>query len=510
VTSSTCTCITAITLFFALTMPVRLGAQPHTRYKLVDLGTFGGPASAINIGSTSLDSRGIAVGAADTSVPTPPNSNPWPCFSAFVSHAFEWQNGVVTDLGTLAGTDNCSGAILVNASGETAGSSENGEIDALTGVTEIRAVRWKDGRIMDLGTFGGNHSAAQGINDRGQIVGFALSAIPDPYSFFDLGILGSSGGTETRAFLWQNEDMQDLGTLGGPDAFATFVNQRGQVAGQSYTNSTPNSSTGLPTQDPFLWENGRMIDLGTLGGVSGGPSGINSLGQVIGTSNLLGDVISHPFLWEEGVLKDLGTLGGDNGFPYWINDAGEIVGDADLPGSAVHHAFLWRNGVMTDLGSLATNSTAFAINSKHQTVGRSRIGATTVHATLWENGGPIIDLNTLIPANASLQLEEADGINDRGEIVGLGAPPGVPPNPESTGLHAFLLIPCDRDHADTKGCEDNAEVITALTQNSPAPLINSRPTSPRGGPTPSEIVAAWRTRMMHRHYIPGSGALQQD
>ncbi len=95
-----------------------------------------------------------------------------------------------------------------------------------------------------------------------------------------------------------------------------------------------------------------MMDLGTLGGTVGSPSALNIRGQVVGTSNLAGDLTYHPFLWERGVLKDLGTLGGNNGMAWWLNNAGEVVGRADLPGSQTHDAFLWKNGVMTDLGSL--------------------------------------------------------------------------------------------------------------------------------------------------------------
>jgi probable HAF family extracellular repeat protein len=294
--------------------------------------------------------------------------------------------------------------------------------------------------------------------------------------------------------------MQDLGTLGGPDAVAFAINERGQVAGMSYTNATANDTTGMPTLEPFLWAQGRMIPLGTLGGTVGSPGRegsimINNRGQIIGTSNLAGDQFTHAFVWENGVMMDLGTLGGHNSFPLWINDAGDIVGEADTSdvknalGQFPHHAFLWRNGSMTDLGTLGSTSHAEAINAGGQVVGRSRPGSETSvlqHAFLSEDGGPMVDLNTLIPANSSLQLIDAVNINDSGEILVVGLPLGVQPVRGVQLGHLALLIPCSGAE---QGCEEaNATTTANLPASSPTSaaqrrVVTTSVDSPRNGRT---------------------------
>ena len=264
-----------------------------------------------------------------------------------------------------------------------------------------------------------------------------------------------------------------------------------------------------------------MIDLGTLGGTFSGVDGpailLNNRGQVAGTSTLAGDVnpatgglIYHPFLWERGVMKDLGTLGGDTGFVTWITNAGGVMGTADLPGpsgSQNHHAFLWRNGVKTDLGSLGSSSHGEGINSQGQIVGRYRIAELEnprQHAFLWENGGPMVDLNTLIPPNSSLELEEGGNINDRGEIAGRGVPPGCD-DVDACG-HAFILIPCDN----AVTCETNIDVTTAGIQNNAALINRPSTTSTQAPRTEMQILSAWRARLSQRYHIRGLGAWPRD
>jgi uncharacterized membrane protein len=169
-------------------------------------------------------------------------------FGVLVVHAFQWQEGQLVDLGSLpGGYDTFPSAISEN--GLIAGSAINGALDPIAGWAEISAVFWKDGQIQNLGTLGGYESAAGQVNSRGQTTGFTTNSIPDPYSILYSLFYGLSNGIQTRAYVWdQKHGMKDLGTLGGPDAFAPSINERGEVAGFSYTSSTPNPS-GFPTID---------------------------------------------------------------------------------------------------------------------------------------------------------------------------------------------------------------------------------------------------------------------
>ncbi|HWY55719.1 MAG TPA: hypothetical protein VNZ03_14725, partial [Terriglobales bacterium] len=314
------------------------------------------------------------------------------------------------------------------------------------------AVLWSaQGTIHDLGTLGGKYSVSQAINGHGQVVGVAENAIPDPYNFFDYQVRGISGGTQSRAFLWdpKTRKMGDLGTLGtGNDAFAAFVNESGQVAGYSYTNTTPNSGNtfwcgnDVPTTDPFFWDGTKMWDVGSLGGTCGIANGLNNRGQVIGVSYLAGNIFQHGFRWDKKAgLQDLRTLGGNYSGTYGISNAGDALGWANLTGDQVFHAVIWKKGKTkpTDLGVVTgyRNSIAQAIDSSGQIIGcLSNTNVCDSHAAafLWENGN-MVDLNTLVPPHPGVQLTGGDEyINEQGEILTSGT--------LSDGdNHAFLLIP---------------------------------------------------------------------
>jgi probable HAF family extracellular repeat protein len=382
----------------------------------------------------------------------------------FVQHSFEWERGeTIEDLGALpGGSSSCTQ--WISDRGWIVGGSTNGRLDPLAGYPEVNATLWRHGQILNLGTFGGYESLAWSVNDRGQVVGFAANTTPDQFA----GSLYASSATQVQAFLWQSGRILELGTLGGPDSDALLINERGQIAGLSQINSTivPTLLPPQPAIHPFLWEHGKMTDLGTLGGAFGVPNAMNDRGQVVGDSDLAGDQAFHPFFWDHGVLRDLGTLGGSFGEPRSINESGEAAGWALLPGDQVVHATLWKDGETIDLGATADFPCSYAngINARGQVLGALQHCPNNAprEAFLWENGD-LVNLNTLIPPGAGVTLGGAINANGRGEIAAVGT--------LSNGDHrALVLIPCDEDHPDLEECQYESVDAGTAAQVRPAQI----------------------------------------
>jgi hypothetical protein len=97
------------------------------------------------------------------------------------------------------------------------------------------------------------------------------------------------------------------------------------------------------------------------------------------------------------------------------------------------------------------------------------------HAFLWEEGGPMLDLNTVIPAGSSLQLTYAVAINDHGEIAGFGVPPGVPPEDYETKGHAYILLPCNDDHPGE--CDDEGREAGVSSRDAQSSRVEAVPST---------------------------------
>jgi probable HAF family extracellular repeat protein len=218
---------------------------------LPTLGGNNGQASAIN-------NRGEVVGFAETA-----NADPT-CPPAPIEAPVLWDRGQAHPL-PLVGTDADGFAFGINDQGQAVGYSGNC-------IAATHAVVWKNNTAFVLQDLGGTRSnVAYVINNRGQIAGKVRSA----------------DGSTYVAALWQADGtLTNLGILPGDfAAFATGINDRGQVVGNNF-DSKFNWSHG------FIWQNGVMTDINALIPADSNlfvisASNINERGQISGMATVV-------------------------------------------------------------------------------------------------------------------------------------------------------------------------------------------------------------------------------
>jgi len=168
---------------------------------------------------------------------------------------------------------------------------------------------------IDLGVLpGGSYSVASGVNDQSHVTGSG----------------GISGANPIHGFLWQkNTGMKDLGTLGGNNSYPEGINDANQIVGQADVSSS--------VSDAFLWMNGTMMDIGSLGAQGSVANAINfdpltmTFTQIAGWSPTSDNSTVHAVIWNASLqITDLGTLGGPSSFGWANNCGGQVVGRADI------------------------------------------------------------------------------------------------------------------------------------------------------------------------------------
>ena len=291
-----------------------------------------------------------------------------------------------------------SDANALNQRGDVVGSYQ------YTGAGAHAYVNFGNGPI-DIGALGPppNFSTANSINGKRQVVGNSTAQT-----------LGA------RGFLYENGTMRDVNVFVPAATTANDINAAGYIVGTYALN-------GGPPRGYLRAPDGSFRDIGTLPFADPYtvPAAINKHRQVVGRSGgPYQDLnpVSHAFLYENGVMRDLGSLGAWPAAARDINDRGQVTGFASLS-SGASHVFLWQKGRMVDLDGRAGvgQSEGTAINKHGHVVGMSDHLGPFVY-----RGKKLESLNALLGPNSLYQIFRVDGINDKGQIAASAAKLGVP------------------------------------------------------------------------------------
>jgi probable HAF family extracellular repeat protein len=301
---------------------------------------------------------------------------------------------------------------------------------------------------LELGTLGGKNSSINwnGINDPGEAVGMSETSVSDPNGE---DVCGFGTHLICSPFLWQNGTMYALPTVGGINGQASAINNSGQVAGYAESGiadpTCPQGTENFMVDLPVMWDKGIAMPLPTINGDPDGVAfGINNRGQAVGYSGTC-TAANYAVVWENGTATQLPDLGDPGAIAFAINSHNQVVGQA-VNSDGTPLAALWQNNTVKALGGLLpgdVSSFATSINDRGQAVGSSFDSkGNWSRGLLWQNG-MMIDLNTVFPASSNLYVVSASNINESGQIAGMAVDMSL--LYAGTIVHAFLATPVDQD-----------------------------------------------------------------
>jgi probable HAF family extracellular repeat protein len=325
---------------------IALGQQPASpalSYDVINLGT---PLGGTFANAQTLSLQGFVAGYANVT-------------GDVAEHAVLWRTNGTKDLGTFGGPNS---AVLGNLSGfsETATPDPLGQDFCFFGThLTCQALTLVNQSEVALPTLGGTGGTAFGNNDFGQVVGESLTATQDPGCL--VGGQPQPPLYQVQQGLpavWQNGKVNALPLYSSDsDGLANGNNDLGQIVGSTGDCVTNPAAHAVLWNNGQVTNLGNLGGAKNHQAVV-----INNLGQITGGSDLPGDLVQHAFLWQKGVMKDLGTLPGDSiSFGNSINDLGQVVGyscDATFNCRAV----LWQNGSIIDLNTLIPSDSTLVLN----------------------------------------------------------------------------------------------------------------------------------------------------
>ncbi|MGA9565636.1 MAG: hypothetical protein WBS19_08950 [Candidatus Korobacteraceae bacterium] len=293
----------------------------------IDLGTLGKPDGNSWINWGGINNSGEAVGMSETSTPDPDGEDVCGFGTYLTCVPFFWRDGHMSALPTVGGNNGQASAI--NDRGEVAGYAETPVVDSgCPPYKTTLAVLWERGNAQSLPTVGSDpDGVAFGINDQGQAVGYSGNC------FF-----------ATHAVMWKNNTAFVLKDLGGTLSNVAYViNNLGQIAGKVRSADGTHYVAALWQPDGTLTTHEPLP-----GDLDAFATGINNRGQVVGNNFDSSFNWSHGFIWQNGVMTDLNTLipADSNLFVISasnINERGQISGMATVltgPHVGDIHAFL--------------------------------------------------------------------------------------------------------------------------------------------------------------------------